>query len=475
MKRKIAFLVAAAVAFGCCGCSGNGKSASSDVVTLTWLVPGDKQTDIASVINEVNKITEPAIGAKVDLQFIDESAYSEKMTMNMAAGASYDLCFTGYVNKYQQAVDKGGLMDITDLIDKQAQNLKKSIPEYAWETAKVKNKIYAVPNLQVMALPYSMVVLDDVAKKYNFDFSTVKKPEDLEPYLKMVKDGESGMYPYRPNYSWAMWTYDKYEQITSGIAIRADGSSSECVYLFETPEFLEAYKTLQEWNAKGYFRPDIVSVGNDSQDYNAGKYAVSNTGYKPGVESNIKALLNKPVSVYPVQKAYLNREKATAAMTGIGAKCKNPQKAIKLIELINTNKDLYNLISFGIKDKHYKLDADNKVSFIENSGYKPDADWKFGNQFNALIREGQNDDIWEETAKLNETAVKSPILGFSLDTSKIKTEISQVAAVMSEFTYLDPSPDYLEKLYAKLDAAGRSRIKDEVQRQVDEYLKTKSK
>ena len=29
-----------------------------------------------------------------------------------------------------------------------------------------------------------------------------------------------------------------------------------------------------------------------------------------------------------------------------------------LLELLNTDKDLYNLLNFGIKDKNYKIDAD---------------------------------------------------------------------------------------------------------------------
>ena len=55
-------------------------------------------------------------------------------------------------------------------------------------------------------------------------------------------------------------------------------------------------------------------------------------------------------------------------MIGIGKNSKNPEKALKFIELINTNEELYNLICFGIEGKHYYLDENKQVEYIDNSG-----------------------------------------------------------------------------------------------------------
>ena len=71
-------------------------------------------------------------------------------------------------------------------------------------------------------------------------------------------------------------------------------------------------------------------------------------------------------------------------MIGISRTSKNPEKAFKFIELVNTDKDLYNLICFGIEGKHYNLDENGRVVFNDQGGYIPKACWKFGNQFNAL-------------------------------------------------------------------------------------------
>ena len=106
------------------------------------------------------------------------------------------------------------------------------------------------------------------------------------------------------------------------------------------------------------------------------------------------------------------------------------------------------------------------------------ADWKFGNQFNAYLLEGQQDGLWEETSELNLSAKQSPLLGFVLNTDPIKTEISQVSAVNSEYSRVIANgarnPDeFMDEYKAKLKAAGIDKLKEEVQKQVDEYWKTK--
>ena len=484
MKRRICLVLAVVIALGCLTFSGcnkkNGRS-EAEIATLTWLLPGDQQPDIASVTEKINEVTREKIGAEVEFQYIDTGAYTERMKMNMASGMDFDLCFTGYVNPYLDAVNKEGLLNITQLIEENAPNLKAALPDYAWEIAKVDGEIYAVPNLQIMAPQESLIIFKDIADKYDFDFSTVKEMEDLAPYLEMVKNGESGngIFPYNANRSGVnFWIHNTYEDIRSGVVIRTDGSSKEVELIWDTPEYQKGVKTLYEWFTKGYIRSDALAAGDDTQDFLAGRFATGTAGWKPGAEEQSKEKYKRDLMLIKMQEPYLKKSNCLAAMTGIGLNSKNPEKAIKLIELVNTDKDLYNLICFGIEGKHYELNEDGKVKKIEDSGYNPNADWKFGNQFNAFLLEGQDGGLWEETAELNLLAKQSPLLGFVLDTTQIKTEISQVSAVNSEYARIiangakDPA-EYMDEFRAKLETAGIQRLKEEIQKQVDEYWSTK--
>ena len=244
--------------------------------------------------------------------------------------------------------------------------------------------------------------------------------------------------------------------------------------LRDTEEFKNGVTKLNEWYKKGYIRSDVLSVGDDSADYRNGKYAVTNAVWKPGAEATEEANSGRKCKFILLEEPYMSKSKGTAAMTAIGANCKNPEKAIKLISLVNTNKDLFNLISYGIEGKHYEM-KDNRVNFIDNSGFSHKNPWVFGCQFNAFLVSGQDDNVWEETKRVNEESEKSPILGFVADETRIKSEISQCSTVMSEYSVLNtgasnPS-DYLDAYNKKLDVAGQRKILDEYKKQIKDYLK----
>ncbi len=188
MKKELTSVILAAAILaalpGCTAKKENGGESEGDV--LTWYVPGGKQVDMQSVMDAANAITEPAIGAKIDLRMIDSGSYSEKMQMMMASGEVFDLMFTGYVNNYNQAVKRGGLMDITDMIDKYAPKLKDEISPLAFEQAYIDGKIYAVPNYQTMSLKPAIAVRKDLADEFGLDESKIKTINDMEPFMEWV-------------------------------------------------------------------------------------------------------------------------------------------------------------------------------------------------------------------------------------------------------------------------------------------------
>ena len=476
MKKKLmAWVMAGAMLAGAAGC-GNGEKSENDIVELTWIVPVSEQQDSEAVLAEANKIIEEKIGAHLEMVFIDPSSYSERMKMNMASENEYDLCFTSnWLNSYESAVDSEGLMDITDYI---SDNLKSIVPDFVLDQAEVDGRIYAIPNVQVMTHPCSLRIQKSLADKYNLDVASIKTIEDLEPFFEQIKQNEPDIYPFRATWGEGPWTRPVYEEVyvSSNVLIRKDGSDTKLVVDYETPEYQQAIKKLREWYEKGYIRSDITSAGSDTTGWNAGKYAADITTWKPGSEATAKAQGYDYVFI-PLHDPYMTRDGALQAMTGVGINSKNPEKAVELIELMNTDKDLYNLICYGIKDKHYTLNEDNKLKSVENSTYAPGRDWVFGNQFNAYITEGMDDSVWAETEKMNADSIKSPLIGFTPDLTNIKIELSQLSAVEAEYSYQTSGAyaqeEYWEEFVNKMELAGQQKVIDELQKQVDEFLANK--
>ena len=453
------------------GCAPKTSNKEGDVPTVTWYITNDTLTDRQTVLDVFNEKLVEKIGAKLDMQFIDNGSYNDKMNMIIASGKEFDLCFTSdWTNKFLPNVKKGGYMDITELLEKETPGLKAALPDYLWSAGTVNDKIYAVPNNQVIFYQIALCFSQEIAEKYEFDVDSLKTTTDIEPLLAKVKENEPNMFPYRYGYGITTFISPYYEQIepSTGIAIRKDGTG-EPVVLADTPEFRDGINILTDWYDKGYIRSDINSMINDDAEIKAGKYAVTQGVYKPGGTVTGDG---KEAYAIPIEQPYLKANAGMPAMTSVSRTSKNPEKALKLLEVINTDKEMLNLLSFGIEGRHYTKVNENTIELIPDTGYNISA-WKIGNQFNALFLKGQEDTIWDETIALNDQSVKSPISGFVFDTDPVKTELSQLATVVKEYSAVYNGSEKLGELYQtylkKLDEAGIQTVREEVKKQIEDW------
>ena len=124
-----------------------------------------------------------------------------------------------------------------------------------------------------------------------------------------------------------------------------------------------------------------------------------------------------------VQDPFTTSVASRSAMTAVNALSKHPEEALRMLEIMNTDPDVFNMLNFGIEGTNYSLE-NNKVALIDESGYFYNAAWAIGNQFNALLMNNQEDGIWEATDKLNREAEITPINGFSFTNVNVTTEIA---------------------------------------------------
>ena len=489
LKKTVSLLICAAVcatlAAGLAGCGKN--DASED--TLLWYVFGDKPADLDTVLAKANEIIEPEIGMKLDMQYIDSASYTSKMKNIMAAHAKYDLAFTGFINPYQTAVSLGGLYDITDLVKE--VGLDKVLPEFYLQSATVDGRIYGIPNVQVVSNPIVLCMDKSLAEEVGADMQAIedaaqnaKTFEDVKAYSELLDDLFARVHAARPDLYVMNPTYDLlrdpfYEQVVSETYIRRNSDSNEIVIDMETEEGKLSAQKLNEWFEKGYIRKDISSVGTAlTSNDEWRKIAVRSTTWKPGQEPYDTERFGEEQVYAKLNKPYVGRTSALATMTSVGADSKHPKEAVELLKLMNTNKELFNIICWGIEGKHYTVGSTGHITEIADSGYNGMGQnaWRFGNQFNALLLEDQADDTWEQTEKMNNEAIKSKMLGFVPNTDAVTTELANITNVAEEYKakrqYGTVAVSEWEKDYAaKLDKAGIHKLRDEMQKQYDEFLK----
>lgn len=369
-------------------------------------------------------------------------------------------------------------MDITEMLKTETPGFLDTIPDYILDSAYIDGKLYAVPNAQVVATQPSIAIRRDVAEEYGLDIKDVKGVDDLSDFYDWILKNKQGLYPMRA-INMANAIDSEYYSIADGYLIKkadlTDGDAKVSV-IAECDSDLARDKAdiLYKWYQKGWIRNDVMTTSNDSADYSAGKYVTFFCGWKPGYDKTLSTTLGTD---YDIVQLPIDRYagSSTAAMIGVSRTCKNPEKAVKFIELININKELYNLIILGIEGKHYTKDAEGKVKVNPDAGYnQKNGDWKFGSQFNALVREGQDSDIWEQTHKFNDESIKNPLAGFVFDNTNVAAEVASLETVNSQYNvrlYGAQNPEeYWEDFVKKSKNAGVDKIVAELQKQIEAYL-----
>ncbi|GGI44013.1 ABC transporter substrate-binding protein [Paenibacillus marchantiophytorum] len=456
-----------------------------DPVTLKWYLPQGTFPDAKAVFAEMSKITKEKINADLDIELVDWGNYDQKMQAVLASGENVDLMFTSnWSNDYVSAVNKGAFMDITDLLKKYGTNILKQVPEKAWNAPKINGKLYGIINTQVLGKAPGMLINKTYADKYGLDASKVKKLEDLTPFLEKVAVGEKDKYAFNVkgnddplSYIGTALGIEYFADTNPGVMLIND-NDTKIVNLFETKEYTAFLKLMHEWYQKGIIRRDAPTITDLAADEKAGKYITRIGVMNPDVAANQAERYGngKPENVLTAQfsPAYMSTGSILGTLTAIPRTSKNPERAMMFYDLMYSDAKLFNLMNYGIENKHYKKVGDDLIETIPNSGYNVASGWEYGNMFNSYRTSPLQPKWFPVGPDMNNTAISSKLLGFSFDASKVKSELAQCAAVITEFNAglitgaLDPDTT-LPKLNEKLKKAGMDKLLAEMQTQIDAW------
>lgn len=461
-------------------------------VKLTWYFPGAfPQPDQDEVFAEANKIIKAKINATVDFKPLGIGEYDQKMQVVIASGENYDLAFTSnWLNNYSQNVAKGAFLPLDDLLVKYAPVSNAAVPRTFWDAAKVKGNIYGFINQQISARTPAVIVAKADAEKYGLDVKAISGkigPDTLkllEPFIQKIRadQPQKGFITSLTQLDGLFFNLEPIVGIQIPGAVDFSDSKLKVVNQFETDGMKTFAAMMRDWNAKGYLnsKERIAKKTDEWTDAQAGKWAIQIGGsYKPGGEIQDATAYGYQVIEFPSGTAHLTTNGIIATMQAISRNSKNPERAMMLLELMNTDKELFNLLNFGVKDKHFKLDADG---FMDKSikgaqGYSPNVPWMFATNYLAYVDKGMPATVWEDTKKVNANALPSQLLGFSFDAEPVKAEIAKTSTVFDEYARAIEvgvaSEDKYNEFLAKMKAAGADIIIAEMQKQINAWKASK--
>jgi putative aldouronate transport system substrate-binding protein len=458
--------------------------AAEKPVELVWVTRSSPQEETDVVEKELNQKLLPAINATVKLNYIDPGTYNDKIKVKMAAQEVMDLVFTApWANDYYGNVAKGAFTALDGLLAEYAPKSYAQIPEAFWDAVKVDGKIYGFINYQICSRNAAFAAIKEYVEKYNFDMSKIKKPQDVEPFLAAIKAGEdSSIIPTEgwKNGAWEIiMTYYDFEQVGSVFSpgvIRVKNNDLRVINQYATDEFKEHALMMRDWYQKGYMIKDAATFTSLVQQRSTKKCVSLFMTTKPGGLAEWQGQYGYEMAAQQIAEPMVSTTAVTTTMNAIPITSSDPVRTMKLLELVNSDPEISNLINFGIEGRHYTKVGDNRIEKIADSKYWPNRSWTFGNVFITYLQPGQEDDVWQKTKEMNESAFVSPLMGFNLDPEPIKSELAQCQAVFDEYApglltgSVDPER-YLPEFIEKLKTAGVDRIIQEEQAQIDAWKK----
>lgn len=466
------------------GTEGENTSDNEELepVELVWNFPLPQiPQDLKKIEDAVNEITKEKINATVELKAQTFGDYPERMNFVAASSEETDIIWTSnWSFNYVQNQAQGVFIPLDELLEEYAPDLLDSMPDFVWDATRIEGDIYGIPNYQTVTNREGFRIVKDIAEKYDINLDSINDPfEDIEPVLQTIKENEPDLYPMFSGFFESVYRTLGIEGINEFGAIRWD-EPTEVFNVFESPEYKKYLDLIYSWNQQGLIKQDAAVSGDANEYLGAGRVAA---GYhhvtEPGADVKAKNQYGgQDVLIKHLTEPYVTTTSNITTLQAISRTSNNPERAMMFLNLVNTDKELYNILAHGIEGVHYNKIEDNLIEPLADSGYTPNSHWIFGNIFNAYLTPGEDEETVAAVREENESATPSPIIGFKFDPNPVTTQIANVTTAMDQYLpgldsgALDPDENLDEFLNA-LNNAGIDIVIEEMQNQLVEWYETK--
>jgi putative aldouronate transport system substrate-binding protein len=460
--------------------SGKGETYEVSMAYVTFT----KIDDLPLVQEEINKIAKEKINATIKLVPINGANYQQQTNLMLTGNEKLDLLVTSSFFGYNTQAAKGQLVALDDLLQSNGKGILEVMPEHLLEGNKVNGEIFGIPSMRDWGSYYGFIMRKDIVEKHNIDLSQVKTFADLEAILKTVKENEPSLTPIVNTGQGSTLTSvlagGKFDVLGDSLGA-VSFKTEKVVNMFEEPEYVEAVEQARKWFQAGYALKDAATSQEVAANIvKAGKGFGYFSHMKPGFDVQEKGITGHEMVSVKLSDVYSYTDAATGFNLSIARNSQNPEKAMEVINLLYTDKDVMNLLANGIEGKHYAVKPEGVISLPEGvteSNYVF-GQWQIGNNFLTYPWEGNDPNYWEQMKQHNDSAVFSPAFGFTFNPDPVKTEVAAATNVMNQYRLgietgtLDPSKS-LPEFNKKLKEAGLEKIIAEKQKQYDEWKKMK--
>ncbi|MGG1639164.1 ABC transporter substrate-binding protein [Paenibacillus sp. FSL A5-0031] len=484
--------------------SNNGKATNAptggteevkqeDEVTLKFYFGGDKKAATDEVWSKVSEyVKAKGLNVKFDINFIPFGDFKEKMLVMAASGDNWDMNFDGDWLSYKQMAAKGSYMALNDLLPEFAPNLHKKYEEQGTLAA-------ATVNGNIVGLPWTMKMNErkftgwrsDLVEKAGLDIpaGSIKTIEDVDRLLRELKKAYPNERISRtPPVSLIMIRDEWVDLNFHGLGFYLSDDKITIKAVEQQPFYLEAAKLAKVWYDDNLINRDaMIDKSDEAAEWRNGKKLFTVTSHEwvsanPGFSD--PSFKMESAELYP-DKRFVNRT-ALANVVAINRNSKNPERVLRFLDMMETDKTLYDLVQYGIEGKTYVLNGETAeypegMETTTSNYMEWGGQWAFWKPQFMRPTMTYGTDFWLKEAEFasKPNNVNSPIDGLFIAEDNMKNEIAKRDTANDELNR--PIEFGVVKDVEKAVAAyietqkknGLDVIIAETQRQIDEFLAKK--
>ncbi|HEY0827709.1 MAG TPA: extracellular solute-binding protein [Bacilli bacterium] len=320
-------------------------------------------------------------GYDLSFDFLGHADYEQQLSLRFASGDLADLIRTPSIDSttHKDAVEQGIFKELGPLIDKYGPNLKKSIPETAWNSPRVQKdgKIYGIPVLVGTANDRIAFIRQDWLDKLN-----LKQPTTIDEWLNYfeqvkVQDvngngdpADEYGYTMFEGLGWSSMFFGTFG-VDPGTWHMQDGKLVPDIISPKMKEAIDFYRTLYE---KGYVNRDLFTKKEadfraDIYNGKSGSFAAAVYQYTPDFSA---ANAPKKFVVEPdkVKIEMVAPPAGPGGERGLGPvsdgiyfvwvipdTVKNPEKIIKFLDWAWSADEADKFFAYGIEGSNYTTEG----------------------------------------------------------------------------------------------------------------------
>ena len=501
MKRIVSIILALAMLLGMVSVSTFAVAEEQlEHVTLEWYVSEDEKPGNQDVFAALNAYFEEKINTTVNFHFINNSEYSQKVSAILTAGQPVDIVNANSTLPYVNYSNMDSFVALEELLPVYAPQTYAMIPDDFWGAMEINGHIYGIPSYKDSVQMYCLMVNETLANALDMDFSNVviKNYNDVIPLLYAAYEKRNEVFPEDADLPICrtfpdMEQWLPYETINGLAIVNVPGSenfagkgSGETVFnKYATDEYRAMCNSIAQMIEDGVLPADCWYYDPDRVYTAEGKWIIGDVG--SGYVSVAKNQYSNDwdTMMVPYRDKIATTNYLHAAVECVSASSANPERALMVLELINTDPWVATTLRFGTEGDFWVMsDEEGVLSFEgtrnEDPGNRAHYYW-YGAQFGAVVHSyvpsGYVANYGELLIAANESAISETNMGFIFDPTPVQNEIAACNGVIGEFETnlkfgfipLDDVNSNIDEFLAKLEANGAQKIIDEAQAQLDAW------